>query len=115
MSYDVGLCQDGKAVNVDRFAEGGTQVLDGSTEAVLNITYNYAPFFYQFLDEKEGLRSLYGKTGREAIAPLESAIEKLGVDRHPNYWEATPGNAGYALSVLLGWAQQHPDAIFDGN
>ena len=30
-----------------------------------------------------------------------------------DYWAPTPGNAGYALNILLDWARQYPEATFD--
>lgn len=31
------------------------------------------------------------------------------------YWRATPGNAGAPLAVMRTWAQQWPDAVWDGD
>ena len=101
MSYDLGLYYDGVPTRVDRFEEGGTYVLGGATEAQLNITWNYAFFYYHFLDKEGGIRWLYGKTGAETVGRLEKAVEILGTRQYKDYWADTPGNAGYALSVLL--------------
>jgi len=46
---------------------------------------------------------------------LQKAISLLGTERDPDYWKATEGNAGYALSILLGWARLHPTAKFGGD
>jgi len=121
MSYDIDLKnKDGQVVSVDNHEEGGTYCLGGTTEASLNVTYNYSPFYYHFLDRDEGLRWLYGKTGEEVVARLEKAIEELkplGGDRQfvENYWAPTPGNASHALQILLSWAKQHPTATFSGD
>jgi hypothetical protein len=82
-------------------------VLGGTMDAMLNVTYNYGPFFYEALDAEKGLWWLDGKTAGQSMGRLEAAVDKLGASRDSDYWKATPGNAGYALSVLLGWARQH--------
>ena len=115
MSYDISLMYNDEIAIVDEHIEGAVYVLGGSEEAHLNVTYNYAKFYYDNLDEELGIRWLYGKTASETIAKLKIAINILGVDRDNDYWKPTPGNAGYALSVLLGWAKQHPNAVFEGD
>jgi len=115
MSYDLGLYYDDKVALVARHEEGGTYVLGGTADAELNITYNYSGFYYQYLDEEKGLRWLYGKTGAETVERLEKAVGILGTCRDDNYWNQTLGNAGYALSILLEWARQHPEAIWEGD
>ena len=115
MSYDIELVGlDGQAVSVDRHAEGGTYVMGGTTRAELNVTYNYAWFYYRVLDAEEGIRWLYGKRGGEVVDRLRAAVEDLGTRRYRDYWAPTPGNAGAALETLLRWAEQHPDAVFRG-
>lgn len=116
MSYDVSLLgDDGKAVTVERHeGEGGTYVLGGSATAELNTTYNYSFFYYNFLSEDEGLRWLNGKKAYDCIDRMERAVKVLHTNRWTqDYWAPTPGNAGYALNILLGWARQHPDAHFE--
>ena len=115
MSYDVYLRKGGKTVEVERHREGGTYCLGGTESAELNITYNYSPFFYKYLDKKKGLRWLYGRKARQTIKRLEKAVKELGIKQHSNYWEKTSGNAGYALSILLKWAERHPKAIWEGD
>ena len=114
MSYWVSLeCKDGNWAKVEIHSEGGTYALGGTDQAKLNVTYNYSWFYYHFLDEQEGIRWLDGKTAKDCISRLENAVEVLGTSRYDkDYWAATPGNAGYVLNVLLGWARQHPDARF---
>ena len=114
MSYDVGLYRK-VPVEVESHTEGGTYALGGTDRAELNITYNYSKYFYRELDAEKGLRWLYGQTGEAVIPRLEKAIAALGTKQDTNYWADTPGNAGYALSILLKWAKQHPDAVFDGD
>jgi hypothetical protein len=115
MSYDISLIKDGKVVTVPSHLEGGTHVLGGTDEAHLNVTYNYNRQFKKHLDEANGIRWLYDKKAKDTIKRLEKAVEKLGTERYRDYWEATLGNAGYALSILLKWAKQHPGATWEGD
>jgi hypothetical protein len=117
MSYDVELHdpKTGSLVEVPLHESGGNVALGGTTGAWLNITYNYSEYFYQHLDAEQGLRWLYGKTGAETVERLQAAIMVLGTVQDSNYWLSTPGNAGYALSILLSWAHMHPDAVWDGD
>ncbi len=105
MSYWVSLMdEDGKTVFVTTHSEGGTYVMGGTPEGALNITYNYSPHYYKHLNSEEGLRWLDGKTASETIPALTKAVGALGTNRDSDYWAATEGNAGYALSILLRWA-----------
>jgi hypothetical protein len=114
MSYWVSLNDaEGRHCVVDSHVEGGTHVLGGTTEADLNITYNYGAFFRTHLDKENGLRALHGQKAGDWIEPLAVAVKALGTEAADIYWAATPGNAGRALSVLLKWAQQHPDATWE--
>ena len=111
MSYDVYLKRGDRIVSVPHHNEGGTRRVGGSDEAQLNVTYNYSPH-YRVLGEG-GLRHLDNRRASECYDDLLMAIKLLGVARDADYWLATPGNAGYALAVLLGWALLNPDAIFE--
>ena len=117
MSYDIDLIDEvtGRPVEVDRHEEGGTYAIGGIEEASLNVTYNYGKFFRKYLDEENGIRWLYGKKAKDCIKRLEAAVVTLGTEQDSNYWKATPGNAGYALYVLLTWAKKWPSAIFQGD
>lgn len=99
------------SVRVDNHAEGGTYVLGGTTEAILNVTYNYSAHICEHLSA-EGLRWLDGRAAAETTDALRSAVAELGAERDDDYWAETEGNAGHALSVLLRWAEQHPQAIW---
>lgn len=103
---------DNTPVVVDSHSEGGIYQLGGCSHPELNVTYNYGPHYYRELDKDAGFKWLHGKTGAEAQARLEKAVAALGTNRVPDYWADTPGNAGYALSILLKWARQHPQARF---
>ena len=115
MSYDIDLCENSKICSVDRHYEGGTHCLHGTEDAHLNVTYNYNCFYRKHVDEELGIRWIYGKTGEECAGRLEYAVSVLGTERDDDYWKPTAGNAGYALSILLGWAKQHPNAVFSGD
>jgi hypothetical protein len=106
-------------VLVERHAEGGTYVMGGSEAAELNVTYNYgAPIRDVWSEDPDpqgsGVlsRLLHEKRAADAVPTLQLLVARLGTDYTPNYWEASPGNAGYTLSILLNWATQHPDAVF---
>jgi len=130
MSYDVGLLVDGVVAKVDNHQEGGSYVLGGSGSAELNITYNYAEI-YQLVpallggrpetevwhstaekEERFGIRWLDGRTAAETLPILEKAVEVLGTNRFSDYWAPTPGNAGYALSILVCWSKQYPNGVW---
>ena len=115
MSYDIELCYEDVQAEVKNHQEGGTYQVGGTKKASLNLTYNYSWFYHRFLDDGEGIRWMYGKTGKETISRLADAVEELGVKQYKDYWAPTPGNAGYALSILLEWAKQHPTAVWDGD
>lgn len=117
MSYDIWLNdQEGQTCRTkNKHQEGGTYCVGGTDECSLNVTYNYAWFYYKFFDEKDGIRWLYGKKAKDCVQKLENCISFLGKDKYRDYWAPTPGNAGYALSVLLEWAKEHPNGIFQGD
>jgi hypothetical protein len=103
---------DGTTVEVERFEEGGTRALGGSTEAELNITYNYSAQFQRVFPSK-GLSWLHGKTGEESLEALKLGVQMLGTEQfRPDYWAPTAGNAGHALAILLRWAEQYPHAVW---
>jgi len=118
MSYDIHLVDPVTkhvlAIPEGHNLRGGIFASGGTTEAWLNITYNYSWFFKKTLGEK-GIRVLYGKTGAECIPLLESAIAELGTTRASDYWEVTPGNAGAALADLLELCRKVPHGILDGD
>lgn len=110
MSYDVELRDpSNKVCIVVPHAEGGTYVCGGTDRAELNVTYNYGEHFHHTLGDG-GLRSLNGQRAGDTIPILTAAVEILGTTQDADYWKPTPGNAGYALNILLQWAKVHPDA-----
>jgi hypothetical protein len=105
MSYWIYLRNtDGETVEVEPFEDGGTYAIGGTTQAEINVTYNYARHF--------DYRALHNHKAADTILALESIVKRLGTERDCDYWAPTPGNAGAACARLLAWAKQHPDAIW---
>lgn len=107
MSYWVYLEDDkGETLHTDTaIEEGGTYMQGGSTACELNITYNYGTIYaaHEF-----SIRHLHEQIAGDTIPRLESLVEQIGTVTSHDYWEATPGNAGHAVSILLRSARQHP-------
>lgn len=118
MSYDIDLINPvtKKVLHLDapHNMKGGTYALNGTREAHLNVTYNYAPHYYRVFGDK-GIRCLYGMTGAESIPILKQGIKQLADDTTDNYWDGTEGNAKQALYHLLALAQLRPDGVWDGD
>lgn len=138
MSYDIYLADPVTREPIEleeaHHMRGGTYPLSGTTEAWLNITYNYADWYYRpgvFAETAEGdrgIRTIYGMTGAESIPILKKAIEVLEgltVDiskkEHcekqgcTGYWLSTKANALRPLYQLLALAQMRPDGIWKGD
>lgn len=136
MSYDISLTDPltGDVLTIDKphYMRGGVYKLGGDTALALNITYNYADWYYRddtFGTEK-GIRALYGKTGLESIPLLEKAInalENLDEDLSEKeireyrrqgaggYWTPTRKNAIKPLYQLLAMAKMRPDGVWEGD
>ena len=118
MSYDIQLLDPVTKEVIDLDAphqiKGGTYAIGGTSEAWLNITYNYADRFYRVFGEK-GIRIIYGMTGAESIPVIKAAMDKLSDDVSDDYWKSTDGNAKKSLAGLLAFAQMRPDGIWDGD
>lgn len=116
MSWDVVLEDaDGGRVEVERHTEGGIHAVGGTAYAELNITFNYAYFYYHEIDPIDGLRWLDDKQAIETLEVLREAVATLGETPHPdcqNYWCGSTGRAGKALSTLLEWAEANPEATW---
>lgn len=93
--------------------EGGTYVVGGTHDCTLNVTYNYSPHYSVAADFS--LKDLDGLVASDTIPVLEKLVEVLGTVTSHDYWEATPGNAGHAINILLGWAREHPDGTWGVN
>lgn len=134
MSYDISLIdpvtKETLEMEFQHQMRGGTYAMNGTSEAWLNITYNYSRWYYKdgvFPDGK-GVRSLYGTTGLESISILNNAIKTLesmtenltekeiaeykanGVE---GYWLPTRQNAIKPLYQLLVFAKARPDGIWE--
>lgn len=118
MSYDISLVdpvsREELQLDTPHFMRGGTYAVGGTTNASLNITYNYADQFHKVFPEK-GIRQIYGMSGADSIPVLEAAISKLGDDVDEDYWKSTEGNAKRALEQLLALAKMRPDGVWDGD
>lgn len=84
----------------------------GIDRAMIDITSNYRRYYEAYLDEKNGIGWLDNRRASECIERLENAVSVLGDSPDDDHWDDTPGNAGYALSILMSWARLHPDARF---
>ena len=118
MSYDISLhdpvTRELLLAETPHDMRGGIYCAGGTRELWLNVTYNYASFFYDVLGES-GIRTIYGMTGAESIPVLEAAAARLADDASDDYWEATEGNARRALLQLASLARMRPDGIWDGD
>lgn len=140
MSYDIELKDPvtGKTLEMEQkhFMVGGTFALGGTDEMWLNVTYNYANWYYRdgvfepVNGEKKGIRSIYGLTGAESIPVLKKAISVLSDCKEDisdeerkdyekqqvtGYWMPTRENAIKPLHQLLAMAQMRPDGVWDGD
>ena len=104
MSYDIRIKRkDGTVVELrDRHAIiGGTYALGGTTEAWLNVTYNYGRIFRRLLGD-EGIRVIYGMNIKDARPILANAAASLGnVGPDADYWKACDGNVRKAIMNLI--------------
>lgn len=140
MSYDIYLTDpvthEPLELEEAHHMRGGTYAMSGTTEAWLNITYNYADWYYRpgvFARTKKaskGIRTIYGMTGAQSIPILQRAIAKLeslnenisDKERREceeqgatGYWMPTRENAIRPLHQLLALAQMRPDGIWEGD
>lgn len=140
MSYDITLTDPvtKETIHFDSAHDmrGGTYALGGTTEAWLNITYNYADWYYKpgvfgpTEEKSKGIRAIYGLSGAESIPVLQKAIAALQAmtedisDEERNqceeqgatgYWMPTRENAIKPLYQLLAMAKMRPDGVWDGD
>lgn len=118
MSYDIYLTDhvSGEVLNceVAHQLRGGTYAMGGTSEAWLNVTYNYGGHFRRLFGE-DGIRFLYGKPAVDTIAPLQSGADALKNDVSEDYWEGTEGNAKRALLSLIALAKMLPHGVWKGD
>lgn len=146
MSYDISLVDPVTKETLHTKAKhdmrGGLYAVGGTTELWLNITWNYAHYYYEATDgdnrfahkritgytngvpdgvETEyGIRGIYGKTGGESIPMLKDMIARIekkypDLETSDKYWDDLPGNAVKPLYQLLAFAQMRPDGVWDGD
>lgn len=103
MSYDISLVdpvtKETLHTKTNHDMRGGIYALGGTTELWLNITWNYAHYYYEatngdkrfaheevtgYTDGKPdgveteyGIRGIYGKTGAESVPMLEDMIKRI--------------------------------------
>ena len=63
---------------------------DYSNGTDLYTSYNHAWAFYEYLDENEGIRWIYGKQGKDIIKRLEVVLESLEKLIEPDVISYTP-------------------------
>ena len=114
--------EEGETVQVQSFIAGGIvrasiEPTSGvvtpvsQTDAEISVTWNYNVHYGKIFDKS--LRELLAdRRAGDTIEELQRGVDELGTERSDDYWEATPGNAGYILELFLEWAVQHPDAIW---
>lgn len=133
MSYDISL-NDPVTREVVQFdtphqMKGGTYCIGGTTEASLNITYNYCRWYYGY--DKfgiDGIRSIEGMSGADSIHVIERTIKsleeseknlsddertKLEEQGVTGYWLPTKENALKPLYQLLAMAKMRPYAVWE--
>lgn len=101
-------------VQVRPFSAGSVYAIGGSDEADISITYNYSKLYARVPSwDGKTLRNLVRDQRAGDILPkLREGLAHLGSEKSADYWEPTPGNAGAILKILVGWAEDNPDAIF---
>ena len=124
MSYDIELRHPvtGETLQLDEphHMRGGTYQAGGTTDAHLNVTYNYFEHFLKAFGDsvdgsERGIRKLYGMTGAESIPFLEAGAANLGDDMDDDYWKPTEGNTKAAIMQLLALARMRPDGVWHGD
>lgn len=140
MSYDIELLDPVSKETIEfentHLITGGTYAVGGTAEAWLNVTYNYAEWYYKdgvfpLIDgENCGIRTIYGMSGAESIPVLKNAIKalesmtediseeerkKCEEQGETGYWMPTRENAIRPLYQLLAFAQMRPDGVWDGD
>ena len=121
MSYDIRLVNPQTRETVQfgtpHQFRGGTYAVGGTTEAWLNVTYNYSKHFYRVFSNPKGIRALYGMTAAASIVCLDAAIAQLADDVcASDYWNPTEGNAKVALLGLKALAlASPPDSLWEGD
>lgn len=140
MSYDISLIdpvsKETLCAEFEHEMTGGTYAVGGTKELWLNVTYNYADWYYKpgvfgpTKEESKGIRTIYGMSGAESIPVLQKAISALKAmaedisdeERRQceeqgatGYWMPTRDNAIRPLYQLVAMAMIRPDGVWDGD
>lgn len=122
MSYDIELVdEDGNLFTLpEKHFEGGTQQVGGNPNTDINITWNYAWFFYHFLDHEKGIRWLYGRRAMDCAPRLKACLLEFGTPfgsqgGEDDYWLPTPSNCMAPIRTLIKWCELFPEGIFRGD
>ena len=135
MSYDISLVDpvthETLTMDAKHGMRGGTYAVGGTDEMWVNITYNYARWYYKdYAFGENGIRTIYGLSGAESIPVLRKAIHGLeeSSEELPDeevqkcleqgatgYWLPTRENAIKPLYQLLALAQMRPDGMWEGD
>lgn len=135
MSYDISLVdpvtKETLIMDAPHQMRGGMYAIGGTYEMWINITFNYAQWYYKdYAFGENGIRSIYGLSGaesipvlRKVITGLENSKEELSADEAKEcsdqgvsgYWMPTRENAIKPLYQLLAMAQMRPDGVWEGD
>lgn len=82
MSYDISLVdpvtRETLTMDAPHQMRGGTYAIGGTDEMWVNITYNYARWYYKdYAFGENGIRSIYGLSGAESIPVLKRLLKVL--------------------------------------
>ena len=135
MSYDIGLKNPvanetaSFRQRIFAFVQKLAYAINGTTELWLNITYGYAPYYYEttknderfaynelisddrhaIVQTKYGIRGIDGKTGTESIPMLKDLISRI----EQKYKKQVAANVTEPLYKMLAMAQRRPNGIWD--
>lgn len=133
MGWDVKLMDPDtkEAVEVESHQAGSNIAIGGSQCAEMTVTYNYSPYLFTAMVAC-GLPAdsypppgygrltwnplktwLNGKIASEALAGLKAMAGIASDNPGNNYWEASWGNSGHIIGILITWAEAYPDAVFE--
>lgn len=133
MSFDISLVdpvtKETLLLDSPHMMQGGTYAVNGTDEAWLNVTYNYAQWYNMdgVFEKKGGIRSIGGMSGIESIPILQKAIDVLKdadcgwaeerikeAEAHgiSGYWLPTKENALKPLYQLIALARARPDGVW---
>ena len=96
MSWSIYLQdEEGNTIETDKSrTEGGTYQVGGTTQAELNVTYNYSQVFK--------FSQLHDMKPIDAAIVLLKRLKELKLqDIDPDYWKPTEGNVAKAMMTLL--------------